>query len=125
MEGRALGSPHVSIQLDSEGERTVFIVAFGNTSMSQGGTDTFPILVTRDSKSGFVAATCCEPHGPNAHAVRVLVGVLRDLGCSGDALTSSGGFEDDVNGGGCPPMKSWKHARRNWNGCTVRTCTRS
>ena len=74
------GSPHVIIQLDLEEDgRAVPIAAYVCPFMTLEGTDTFPILVARDSL-GFTPATCCESKGRNTCAESFHVGMLRDLG---------------------------------------------
>ena len=48
--------------------------------VTQEGADTFSILVARDSKFGFSAATSCESRGLHAYAVSFLVDMLRHFG---------------------------------------------
>ena len=46
----------------------------------QENEDTFPILISRDSRYGQTGATCCEPKGPTAYSISFLVGFIKDLG---------------------------------------------
>ena len=80
-EGRGRGGQHRSEIKDFDaGDTEIPIVAFDYGFMSQEGSDTFPILVVRDSRYRFTAATCVEAKGPNLYAICFLVGVVRDLG---------------------------------------------
>ena len=72
LEGRAVGSPHVSIHLDwGEDERTVPIVAFACAMRRTRSRSSW------HSKFGITAATCCHSKSPTTCAVRFLVGMLR------------------------------------------------
>ena len=42
--------------------------------------DTFPILICRDSRYGRTGATCCKRKGPTAYSILFLVGFIKDLG---------------------------------------------
>ena len=81
VEGRGVGGQHrIELLEEEERERTTPIAAFGHGFLTQENTDTFPILICRDSRYGQTGATCCKRKGPTAYAVSFLVGFIKDLG---------------------------------------------
>ena len=80
VEGRGVGGQHrIELLDEEERERTIPIVAFCCGFLTQVNTDTFPILICRDSRYGQTGATCCERKGPPAYSLSSLVGFIKDL----------------------------------------------
>ena len=86
VEGRCVGGQHrIELLEEEEREKTTPIVAFDDDFLTQENTDTFPILICRDSRCGQTGATCCERKGPTARSIAAssisfLVGFIKDLG---------------------------------------------
>ena len=84
VEGRGVGGQHrIELLEEEERERTNPIVAFDYGFLTQQNADTFPILISRDSRYGQAGATCCERKGPAAYSISFLVGFIKDLGFRG------------------------------------------
>ena len=81
VEGRGVGGQHriELLEEEEERERTTPIVAFDCGLLTRENTDTFPILICRDSRYGQTEATCCERQGPTAYSISFLAGFIKDL----------------------------------------------
>ena len=87
VEGRGVGGQHrIELLEEEERERTNPIVAFDYGFLKQENSDTFPIVISRDSRYGQAGATCCERKGPAAYSISFLVGFIKDLGFRGVIL---------------------------------------
>ena len=82
VEGRGAGEQHRTEQLeDEERERTTPIaVACDYGGMTQENADTFPVLISQDSRYDQTGATYRALKGPAAYSISFHVGFIKDLG---------------------------------------------
>ena len=75
VEGQGVGQHRIEPLDEEERERTTPTAAFDYDFLTHENSDTFPILICRDSRYGQTGATRCERKGPT-HSMSFLVGFI-------------------------------------------------